>query len=96
MFLCHWRVFQDILRPVWHEPFQLLLFLIDSLQHRSCGEEFERAAHRESFLCPIIEMFVVAGIECGYTDSTAASRLYRRNPGCRLIFRRRCTRRQEG
>src|SRR5882757_9698764 len=84
MFLCHWRIFQDILPPVWQEPFQRLLFLIDSLQDRSCGEEFERAAHRESFLCPIIEMFVVAGIERGHTDSAADSCLDRCKTGCEI------------
>ena len=88
MFLCHRRIFQDVFRAVGHEPFQFFLFLIDALQHGRGREKFERAAHRESLLRPIIEMFVVAGIDRGHTDSAADSCLYRCNPGCRIIFPR--------
>ena len=48
-----------------HEPRQRLLFLINALQHSSGCEKFERAAHRESLLRPIIKTLVVTGIECG-------------------------------
>src|SRR5262249_61297842 len=80
---CHRRIFQDVLRVITHEALQFLLFAIDALQHRSGGEEFERAAHRKSLLRPIIDMFAATCIQRGDTDSTAKSTF----DGCDLIYR---------
>ena len=95
-FFCHRRMFQDVFCAIRHEPIQFLLFLIDALQHRGCGEKFERTAHRKPFFRPMIETLTVTGVERGHTDSAADSCLYRCNPGCRIIFCSRCICREEG
>ena len=96
MFFCHRRIFQDLLCAIRHEPLQFLLFLIDALHYGRSREKFERAAHRESLVRAMFNMFGVAGVQRGHTDSAADSRLYRRNPGCRVIFPGYCACRKEG
>ena len=96
MFFCHRRIFQNLLCPIRHEPLQFLLFLIDALQHGRSREKFERAAHRESLVRAMFNMFAVAGVQRGHTDPAADSRLYRCNPGCRVIFHGYCICRDEG
>ena len=71
------------------------LFLVDALQYGRGREKFERAAHRKSLVRPIFNLFAVSGVERGHTDSAADSRLYRCNPGCRIIFPGYCTCREE-
>ena len=68
-------------------PIETVCAAIDTLQNRGRRQKLERAAHRESLLRPIIEMFVVAGIDRGHTNSAADSCLYRCNPIRRVVFR---------
>ena len=95
MNLRHRGVFQNILRVVRHEPIQFLLLFIDTFQHRSGSEKFERAAHRKTFLGPTIEMLAASCIQRGNPDSTASSRLDGSHPIFEFTLRNGCARRSK-
>ena len=96
MFFRYRRVFQDLLCAIRHELLEFFVFLIDALHYGRSREKFERAAHRESLVRAMFNMFAVAGVQRGHTDPAADSRLYRCNPGCRVIFHGYCICRDEG